>query len=204
MSLSDFFSYEIISRIILVLKRAKKIQSGNTDSKLGIDRPATTNGRIVSDSQILYTQVSCFNLCFSPKGKFAGFFQIYIHMSCGYFTPKYLHLSSFIFNLTYFVFVIFNLQVEDREDIKKEREIIQMVRDLDLSGDELERIEVPRGMYDPSTGGSPSSNHNNTSSSHHHNGHNGHPSTNSGVLHRPMSHMQIPTAVMTNGRAHRR
>ncbi|XP_044739029.1 uncharacterized protein LOC123300511 [Chrysoperla carnea] len=95
-------------------------------------------------------------------------------------------------------------EVEDREDIKKEREIIQMVRDLDLSGDELERIEVPRGMYDPSTGGSPSSNHNNTSSSHHHNGHNGHPSTNSGVLHRPMSHMQIPTAVMTNGRAHRR
>ncbi|XP_066144928.1 uncharacterized protein [Euwallacea fornicatus] len=37
----------------------------------------------------------------------------------------------------------------DREDIKKEREIMQMVQDLDLSGDELERSEVPRGMYDP-------------------------------------------------------
>ncbi|XP_050311078.1 uncharacterized protein LOC126746763 isoform X2 [Anthonomus grandis grandis] len=36
-----------------------------------------------------------------------------------------------------------------REDIKKEREIMQMVQDLDLSGDELERSEVPRGMYDP-------------------------------------------------------
>lgn len=43
---------------------------------------------------------------------------------------------------------IFGLQVEDREDIKKEREIMQMVQDLDLSGDELERSEVPRGMYD--------------------------------------------------------
>lgn len=39
-------------------------------------------------------------------------------------------------------------QVEDREDIKKEREIMQMVQDLDLSGDELERSEVPRGMYE--------------------------------------------------------
>ncbi|XP_076255989.1 uncharacterized protein LOC143193577 isoform X1 [Rhynchophorus ferrugineus] len=37
----------------------------------------------------------------------------------------------------------------DREDIKKEREIMQMVQDLDLSGDEIERSEVPRGMYDP-------------------------------------------------------
>lgn len=35
------------------------------------------------------------------------------------------------------------------EDMKKEREIMQMVQDLDLSGDELERSEVPRGMYDP-------------------------------------------------------
>lgn len=26
---------------------------------------------------------------------------------------------------------------------------MQMVQDLDLSGDELERSEVPRGMYDP-------------------------------------------------------
>ncbi|ERL95058.1 hypothetical protein D910_12328, partial [Dendroctonus ponderosae] len=34
----------------------------------------------------------------------------------------------------------------DREDLKKEREIMQMVQDLDLSGDELERSEVPRGM----------------------------------------------------------
>lgn len=38
--------------------------------------------------------------------------------------------------------------MEDREDIKKEREIMQMVQDLDLSGDELERSEVPRGMYE--------------------------------------------------------
>ncbi|VEN45534.1 unnamed protein product [Callosobruchus maculatus] len=38
--------------------------------------------------------------------------------------------------------------VEDREDIKKEREIMQLVQDLDLSEDELERSEVPRGMYD--------------------------------------------------------
>lgn len=43
---------------------------------------------------------------------------------------------------------ILHLQVEDREDIKKEREIMQMVQDLDLSGDELERSEVPRSMYD--------------------------------------------------------
>lgn len=38
--------------------------------------------------------------------------------------------------------------MEDREDIKKEREIMQMVQDLDLSGDELERSEVPRNMYE--------------------------------------------------------
>ncbi|KAK9876324.1 hypothetical protein WA026_012624 [Henosepilachna vigintioctopunctata] len=38
--------------------------------------------------------------------------------------------------------------VEDREDVKKEREIMQMVHDLDLSGDEIERSEVPRGMYE--------------------------------------------------------
>ncbi|KAK9746662.1 hypothetical protein QE152_g5946 [Popillia japonica] len=37
---------------------------------------------------------------------------------------------------------------EDREDMKKEREIMQMVHDLDLSGDEIERSEVPRGMYE--------------------------------------------------------
>lgn len=41
---------------------------------------------------------------------------------------------------------------EDREDIKKEREIMQMVHDLDLSGDELERSEVPRGMYEARAG----------------------------------------------------
>ena len=40
------------------------------------------------------------------------------------------------------------LQVEDREDIKKEREIMQMVHDLDLSGDEIERLEVPREVYE--------------------------------------------------------
>jgi len=33
------------------------------------------------------------------------------------------------------------------EGIKKEREIIQMVRDLDLSGDEIERSQVPPDMY---------------------------------------------------------
>lgn len=42
--------------------------------------------------------------------------------------------------------------IEDREDIKKEREIMQMVQDLDLSGDELERTEVPRGMYEARNG----------------------------------------------------
>ncbi|XP_017778745.1 PREDICTED: uncharacterized protein LOC108564261 [Nicrophorus vespilloides] len=44
--------------------------------------------------------------------------------------------------------------VEDREDMKKEREIMQMVQDLDLSGDEIERSEVPRGMYE-ARGGPP-------------------------------------------------
>lgn len=39
-------------------------------------------------------------------------------------------------------------EVEDREDIKKEREIMQMVQDLDLSGDEIERSEVPRNLYE--------------------------------------------------------
>lgn len=38
--------------------------------------------------------------------------------------------------------------MEDREDIKKEREIMQMVQDLDLSGDEGERPETHRGIYD--------------------------------------------------------
>ena len=30
---------------------------------------------------------------------------------------------------------------------KKERELIQMVHDLDLSGDDLERSQVPLAMY---------------------------------------------------------
>ncbi|EFA04836.1 hypothetical protein TcasGA2_TC014886 [Tribolium castaneum] len=47
-----------------------------------------------------------------------------------------------------------NGDVEDREDMKKEREIMQMVQDLDLSGDELERSEVPRTMYE-ARGGPP-------------------------------------------------
>ncbi|CAG9821442.1 unnamed protein product [Phaedon cochleariae] len=41
-----------------------------------------------------------------------------------------------------------NGDVEDREDIKKEREIMQMVQDLDLSSDEVDRPEIPHhGMY---------------------------------------------------------
>lgn len=35
----------------------------------------------------------------------------------------------------------------NKEEIKKEREIMQMMQDLDLSGDELERSEVPAGIY---------------------------------------------------------
>ncbi|CAG7834647.1 unnamed protein product [Allacma fusca] len=35
------------------------------------------------------------------------------------------------------------------EGMKKEREIIQMVRDLDLSGDEIERSQVPPELYPP-------------------------------------------------------
>lgn len=38
--------------------------------------------------------------------------------------------------------------------MKKEREIMQMVQDLDLSGDEIERSEVPRGVYE-ARGGPP-------------------------------------------------
>lgn len=34
-----------------------------------------------------------------------------------------------------------------RTNDKKERELIQMVHDLDLSGDDLERSEVPLAMY---------------------------------------------------------
>jgi hypothetical protein len=37
---------------------------------------------------------------------------------------------------------------ENKEDIKKEREIIQMMHDLELSGDELERSEVPAAVYE--------------------------------------------------------
>lgn len=35
----------------------------------------------------------------------------------------------------------------NKEDLKKEREIMQMMQDLELSGDELERSEVPDGIY---------------------------------------------------------
>ncbi|BES90234.1 unnamed protein product [Nesidiocoris tenuis] len=34
-----------------------------------------------------------------------------------------------------------------KEEIKKEREIMQMMQDLDLSGDDIERSEVPANMY---------------------------------------------------------
>lgn len=40
----------------------------------------------------------------------------------------------------------------DDDDIKKEREIMQMVQDLDLSGDEIERSEVPRSLYEGRAG----------------------------------------------------
>lgn len=35
----------------------------------------------------------------------------------------------------------------NKEEMKKEREIMQMMQDLELSGDELERSEVPAGVY---------------------------------------------------------
>jgi len=35
----------------------------------------------------------------------------------------------------------------NKEELKKEREIMQMMQDLDLSGDDLERSEVPPGIY---------------------------------------------------------
>lgn len=35
----------------------------------------------------------------------------------------------------------------NKEELKKEREIMQMMQDLELSGDELERSEVPAGIY---------------------------------------------------------
>ena len=37
---------------------------------------------------------------------------------------------------------------EHKEDMKKEREIMQMMQDLELSGDELERSEVPAAVYE--------------------------------------------------------
>ncbi|PSN34547.1 hypothetical protein C0J52_24354 [Blattella germanica] len=37
---------------------------------------------------------------------------------------------------------------ETKEDMKKEREIMQMMQDLELSGDELERSEVPAAVYE--------------------------------------------------------
>jgi hypothetical protein len=36
----------------------------------------------------------------------------------------------------------------NKEDLKKEREIMQMMHDLELSGDELERSEVPAAVYE--------------------------------------------------------
>jgi hypothetical protein len=36
----------------------------------------------------------------------------------------------------------------NKEDMKKEREIMQMMHDLELSGDELERSEVPAAVYE--------------------------------------------------------
>lgn len=39
--------------------------------------------------------------------------------------------------------------------MKKEREIMQMVQDLDLSGDEIERSEVPRAIYEARGGPAP-------------------------------------------------
>lgn len=36
----------------------------------------------------------------------------------------------------------------NKDDSKKEREIMQMMQDLDLSGDELERSEVPKAVYE--------------------------------------------------------
>lgn len=38
----------------------------------------------------------------------------------------------------------------NKEEMKKEREIMQMMQDLELSGDELERSEVPAGVYQQS------------------------------------------------------
>lgn len=38
----------------------------------------------------------------------------------------------------------------NKEEMKKEREIMQMMQDLELSGDELERSEVPAGIYQQS------------------------------------------------------
>jgi hypothetical protein len=36
----------------------------------------------------------------------------------------------------------------NKEDLKKEREIMQMMHDLEMSGDELERSEVPAAVYE--------------------------------------------------------
>ncbi|KAK6642178.1 hypothetical protein RUM44_013901 [Polyplax serrata] len=41
-----------------------------------------------------------------------------------------------------------NLNVSSKVESKKEREIMQMMQDLDLSGDELERSEVPKAVYE--------------------------------------------------------
>jgi hypothetical protein len=39
-------------------------------------------------------------------------------------------------------------ETANKEDLKKEREIMQMMHDLELSGDELERSDVPTAMYE--------------------------------------------------------
>lgn len=39
-------------------------------------------------------------------------------------------------------------ETANKEDMKKEREIMQMMHDLELSGDELERSEVPAAVYE--------------------------------------------------------
>lgn len=41
-----------------------------------------------------------------------------------------------------------NMNLTPKEDSKKEREIMQMMQDLDLSGDEIERSEVPKAVYE--------------------------------------------------------
>lgn len=88
------------------------------------------------------------------------------------------------------------------EGMKKEREIIQMVRDLDLSGDEIERSHVPAEMYPSREGGGKSSGNNKGSggggggggmNGGGYNNGNGHPH------HRGHGHHQQRDPVMSNG-----